>query len=70
LGISGIVFIIILVNTAAEVGWSSGYWWHDNGEYVAGAIFHLVLFGLVLASGSEADKHPPASPFFNALFGK
>jgi len=35
MGVSAVVFVIVLVNTAADVGWSSGYWWYENWEFVA-----------------------------------
>ncbi len=69
MGVSAVIFIIVLVNTAADVGWSSGYWWYDNWEYVAGALFILILFGLVLASGRETNHEIPDTAFFKTLFG-
>ena len=68
MGVSAVIFVIVLINTASEVGWSSGYWWYDNWEYVAGAIFILILFGLVLASGRESKDTVPDTALFKALF--
>lgn len=70
MGVSAVIFVIVLVNTAADVGWSSGYWWYDNWEYVAGAIFILILFGLVFASGKPEKDTVPDTALFKAIFGK
>lgn len=73
LGVTGVIFLIVLLNTSQNLGWSSGYWWSSNWEYVAVAIFILVLFGLVVSGGSgesgPSDPKKNASLFFKSLFG-
>ncbi|MDD2478172.1 MAG: hypothetical protein PHW45_04330 [Candidatus ainarchaeum sp.] len=70
LGVSGVIFIIVLVKTSSALGWSSGYWWYYNWEYVAVAIFILILFGLALSSGgSKTPEKDPMTLFRKSLFG-
>lgn len=56
LGIGAVITIIVLVNTAGAVGWSSGYWWSNNWPVVAGAVFILVLIGVIVGGSSEEKK--------------
>ena len=67
LGIGAVVFIVILVQTAGAVGWSSGYWWSDNWPMVAGAVFILVLVAIIVGSGKDSDSKAdqPKMLFFN-----
>lgn len=72
-GVSGIIFLIVLIKTSSAVGWSSGYWWSSNWEYITVAIFILVLFALALTSGDKASSSKPDTPqtlFRKALFGE
>jgi hypothetical protein len=66
-GIAAIVFIIILVKTAGSVGWYSGYWWYDNWQVVAAAIFILALVGIIVGSSSPPDD-TIKSPLLKRLF--
>jgi len=67
--VSAIIFVIVLVKTSGSVGWSSGYWWSSNWEYIAVAIFILALFALALSSGSDKknSNDDPYSIFTKAL---
>jgi len=53
LGIVGLIAIIILIQTAGAVGWSSGYWWQQNWPMVAGAVFILVALAVVVGASGK-----------------
>jgi hypothetical protein len=68
-GVAGVIFVIVLVKTSSAVGWSSGYWWSSNWEYIAVAIFILVLFALALSSGGQKkSEEDPITLFRKSLF--
>ncbi|MEK6875760.1 MAG: hypothetical protein AABX30_03680 [Nanoarchaeota archaeon] len=51
-GIGAIIVIIVLVQSAGNVGWYSGYWWRDNWPVVAGAVFFLTVIGIIVGSAN------------------
>ncbi|MCF7910120.1 hypothetical protein K9L16_00415 [Candidatus Pacearchaeota archaeon] len=53
LGIGVIVGIVVLVQTAGAVGWSSSYWWYDNWPAIAGVVIILVAIAVIVGAGSE-----------------
>jgi len=68
MAIGGIIVIIVLIQTAGEVGWSAGYWWEENWPMVAGIIFILVVLAIIVgAGGGRRGKHTNKSPFAEAL---
>lgn len=70
-GIVAIVLIIVLVYTSQDLGWSAGYWWSENWSTVAGAIFILIILGVIVgASASDKPKfNENSSKFFKDMFG-
>ena len=62
LGVGVIVFVIVLVQTASAVGWSSGYWWSENWPMVAGAVFILIIVAVIVGS-SVPDSDKPYKPY-------
>ncbi len=66
LGIGAIIVIIILVQTAGAVGWSSGWWWQENWKMIAGIVFVLAVFGIIIG-GSRTSTKENKSPFAQAL---
>ena len=59
LGIGAVIIVIILIKTAGVVGWSSGYWWQNNWPIVAGAVFILIVIGVIVGSAkgeTESSK--------------
>ena len=57
LGVGVVIAIVVLVQTAGAVGWSSGYWWQDNWKLVAGVIFILAAIAIIVG-GSKATTEP------------
>ncbi len=55
-GIVGIILVIVLVQTAGALGWSSGYWWQENWPFIAGVVFILVVVAIIVASDTESKK--------------
>jgi len=66
--IGAIILIVTLVQTAGDLGWSTGYWWQDNWPTVAGAIFILAIIGIIIASSRESTPDV-SSPLMRALHG-
>jgi len=56
LGVAGVIFIIVLIKTAGALGWSSGMWWSDNWPMVAGAVFILIVIGIIVGSSKEKSE--------------
>lgn len=56
-GIGAIVFVVVLVQTAGAVGWSSGYWWSDNWPMVAGAVFILILVAVIIGGSGDRNRN-------------
>jgi hypothetical protein len=54
--VSAIIFVIVLVKTSDQVGWSSGYWWSSNWPYIVVALVVLAMFALVIFGGSDSNK--------------
>lgn len=69
LGVGAIIVVVILVQTAGAVGWSSGYWWEENWPMVAGVIFILVIVGIIVGSTSEKPTNADKSILARALRG-
>lgn len=67
-GIGAIILIVILVQTAGSLGWSSAYWWYDNWKMIAGLVFFLILFAV--AAGAGGGGKDSNSPLARALRGK
>ena len=49
-GIGAIVLVVVLINTAGNVGWYQGYWWHDHWMEVVGIGLLFAVFGIINAS--------------------
>ena len=66
LGIGAIIVIVILIQTAGAVGWSSGWWWQENWPMVAGVVV-ILAFIAVIVGGSSTSTDKSKSPFAQAL---
>jgi len=58
MGIGGVIVVIILVQTAGALGWSSGQWWVDNWPMIAAAIFILVIIAVIVGASSTKERKP------------
>ena len=63
-----IIAVVVLINTAGSLGWSSGYWWHDNWKTVAVVVGILAALGIIVGSSNPSDKKN-VSPLARALRG-
>jgi hypothetical protein len=72
IAISAIILVIVLIQTAGDLGWSAGYWWYENWSIFAGGIFILIIFGVIIASSKDdrdrSNFDDSASPFLRDLF--
>lgn len=65
LAVAVVIIILVLVNTAGAVGWSSGYWWGENWTNVLGLVIIIGLVGAVIFSGSSGGNE-----FEKSMLGK
>ncbi|MBU2052851.1 MAG: hypothetical protein KJ721_01255 [Nanoarchaeota archaeon] len=54
MGIGAIIVVVILVQTAGAVGWSSTWWWSDNWPLVAGVVIILVAVVAMVGAGNPS----------------
>ena len=69
LGISAVILIIVLVQSAGAVGWTAGEWWYNNWPTVAGAVFILIIIAVIVGASNPSDKTPVES-IVTRLLGK
>jgi hypothetical protein len=65
LGIGAIITIVVLVQTAGAVGWSSGSWWAENWPMIVGVVFILAVIAIIVGASSKkpAPDYRPFWPF-------
>jgi hypothetical protein len=63
LGIGAVITIVVLVQTAGAVGWSTGSWWNENWPMIAGVVFILTVIAIIVGSSSKKTL-PPHRPFW------
>lgn len=68
-GIGAIVLVVVLINTAGNIGWYQGYWWHDNWFSVVSVAVLLTIIIALVAAASPEPKPFVESPVMKALFG-
>jgi len=66
-GAAAVVLIVVLVKTAGGVGWNGGYWWSDNWQLVAGAVFIIAIIGVIIGA-SNPPTEDVETPFIKRLF--
>lgn len=69
MAIGAIIAIIVLIQTAGAVGWSSGWWWYDNWPMVAGVVVILLALAIIVGA-SNPSKDKSKSPLARALRGE
>ncbi len=62
LGVGVVIFLVVIINTAGDLGWPAAYWWYDNWPTVAMGVLFLVVIGVIVGSGSKKPSTP-----YNAL---
>lgn len=55
MGIGAVIVVVVLVQSAGALGWSSGQWWVDNWSMIAGAVFILVIIAIIVGTTSRGD---------------
>jgi len=64
LGIGVIITIVVLVQTAGSLGWSSGSWWKENWQLIVGVVFIITVIVIVVGVGSKKPvDYKPFWPF-------
>ncbi len=58
MGVGVIIVVVVLVQTAGALGWSSGQWWADNWPMIAGAVFILAIIAIIVGAASKGDVTP------------
>ena len=58
LGIGVVITIVVLVQTAGAIGWSSGSWWRESWPMIAGVIFMIIIVAVIVGSSSKKPVAP------------
>jgi len=66
-GVAGVVLVIVLIQTAGNLGWTAGYWWYDNWPWVAGAVFILIIIAIIVGSSTSKTPNEAQSIFSDLL---
>ena len=63
LGIGVIIFIVVIVQSAGSMGWSTGRWWQDNWVTILGVVIVIALLITVIASSAKSNA-PALKPIY------
>lgn len=70
-GIGAIILVVVLINTAGNIGWYQGYWWSEHWFDVTMAVFFLVIIAVIVgASTPPKERKFVDSPIMKSLFGE
>ncbi len=58
LAIGLVIVVVVLINAGAASGYDTGYWWKENWDTILGIIIFLVIFGLIVFSGTKPSDKP------------
>jgi len=70
MGVGAVIVVIVLVQTAGALGWSSWYWWLENWPMIIGVVFILALVGIIVGAssnkgqGTTSKSSSPYNPFW------
>jgi|SRR3989344_3148277 len=53
IGTGAAIVVIILINTAGSLNFSSANWWYDNWPIVALGVFLVVVIGVIVGGGGK-----------------
>jgi len=66
LGVGGIIFLLVLINTAGYLGWYSAYWWYANWPSILlGVVVIAIFFAIISSTGSKKGV-----PEFHGYWGR
>jgi peptidoglycan/LPS O-acetylase OafA/YrhL len=68
-GIGTIIFIVVIVQSAGALGWSTGTWWQDNWVTVIGVVVVVALVVAVIAGSSGKGAPAPKSVWGRGFSG-
>lgn len=66
--VAGIIFIVILVNTAGVLGWTSAFFWSESWPELL--IVAAIIAGIVAVIGYGSTPKPAQDPLSRALRGE
>ena len=69
-GVGVIIVIVILIQTAGIVGWSTGWWWGENWPMVAGVVILFIIIGIIIGGSKGGTADTSKSPLAKALRGE
>ncbi len=71
LGVGAVIAIIVLVQTAGALGWTSFYWWQENWPMIVGVVFILAVVGIIVGVSSRNKGQGGVTPKqYNPFWGK
>ena len=59
LGVGVIIFLAVLIKTSGALGWYSAYWWYANWKSILLGVIVLVVFIVIINSGSGRRAQLP-----------
>jgi len=62
LGVGVIITIVVLVQTAGSLGWSSGSWWQENWQLIVGVVFIMAVIAIIVGAGSKKTPYKSLWP--------
>lgn len=65
-GIGLIVLVVVLINTAGNIGWYQGYWWSQHWFDVTVVAVLLAVIGIIVGA-SNPQTTAATSPFIKSL---
>lgn len=68
--ISAIIIIMVLVNTAGALGWSSSSWWSDNWTTVVGLVLIVALVIAIIVGNSNSKEKFAGESILGQLIGR
>ena len=67
-GIGLIILVVVLIKTAGALSWTAGFWWEENWPTVAGAVFILMVIGVIVGGSKTPEPFDyVASPLLRAI---
>ncbi len=58
LAIGAIIVIVVLVQSAGELGWSTGNWWQEYSSAIVGIVLLAIVVGAIIGGTKPKEKEP------------